>query len=86
MEAVKRGGRAHRYQRTARHAHRAPNNGRRTNSLARREAETTTWETVLLVVAIVVAILVCGLIEGPDLEEHAAWEAQVKEQGAWVMW
>ena len=78
--------RADRHQRDARHAHRAPVCGRRTNSLARREAETTTWETVLLVVAIVVAILVCGLIEGPDLEEHAAWEAQVKERGAWVMW
>lgn len=36
--------------------------------------------------AIALAILVCGLMEGTDLEGHARWEAEVKESGTWVMW
>lgn len=86
MDAIKKGGRAYRYQRNARHAYRAPSYGHRSNSLTRREAEATTLETVAVVLLLILAILACGLMEGPDLEEHARWEADLKEQGAWVMW
>ena len=86
MDAIKKGGRANRYQRNARHAHRAPGYGHHNNSLTRREAEAATLETVFVVVLLILAILACGLMEGTDLEEHARWEADLREQGAWVMW
>lgn len=56
------------------------------DSLARREGQTPVWQTVLLVVALILAILVAGLLEGPDLEEHARWMADVRDQGAAVLW
>lgn len=49
-----------------------------------------TAETVIAVVMVVLLILLCGLMGGcddeRDLAEHAEWEQQLKEQGAWVMW
>ena len=82
----KEGGRADRHQRNARHAHGAPSYGHRGNSLARRDAEEITLETVVVAILLALAILACGLMEGPDLENHARWEADLRERGAWVMW
>lgn len=91
MDAIKEGGRAYRYQRNARRAaRRAPTKRHCGNSLTRRDAEAATLATVFLVVLLVLAILLCGLIGGPDdeadLVEHAQWMQQLKEEGAWVMW
>lgn len=90
MEEIKGGGRAYRYQRPARHARRVPGEGHRGNSLTRREAQEATIGTVALMVLVTLAILVCGLVGGPaegaELAEHARWERQLKEDGAWVMW
>lgn len=90
MAKGERGGRADRDQRDARHAHGAPAEGRRVNSLTRREADAVTAETVLLAALLVLAVLLCGLVggcdDGADLAAHAEWMAGLKEQGAWVMW
>lgn len=42
--------------------------------------------TVAVAILLALAILACGLMEGPDLENHARWEADMREHGAWVMW
>ena len=90
MDAIKEGGRAYRYQRTARHARKVPTKRHYSNSLTRREAKAATLETVIIVALLVFAILILGLIGGPDSEadliEHDQWMQQLEEEGAWVMW
>ena len=90
MAKGKRGGRACRCQRDARHAHGVPTEGHRGNSLARREADAITVDTVIVVGLLVLAVLLCGLAGGcddeADLVAHAEWMAGLKEGGAWVMW
>lgn len=80
------GRRANRHQRTARRTHPEPSYWGNDHSLARETDQPATWQTVLLMIVIVAGILVVGLMEGPDLEEHARWMAEVKEQGAVVLW
>lgn len=84
MEAIERGGRAHRYQRNARHADRTPSYGRRGNSLA-REGESPLLLVLLFALLILFACLF-GLDDEADLRAHDKWAADMKEQGAWVMW
>lgn len=80
------GRRANRYQRTARRTRPEPSYWGIEPSLARETDQAPVWQTVLLVIAMIAAILVAGLLEGPDLEDHARWMAEVKEQGAMVLW
>ena len=41
----------------------------------------------LLLVALALALFVAIGGDGEaEMAEHARWEAQVKDQGAWVMW
>lgn len=81
---VKEARRAGRYQRNARHARRAPNVGRRDNSLAREGDSPVTL--ALLFALFVVLALICGLGDRADVEAHDKWMADLKEHGAWVMW
>ena len=84
MEREERGGRAHRYQRDARRADRAPTFGHRGNSLA-REGESPLLLALLFALFIIFACLF-GLDDEADLRAHDKWAADVKERGAWVMW
>lgn len=90
MEATKGGGRANRCQRDARHARRAPTKRGDGISLARREAREGALGTVLLAALLALAVLMCGLMGGPDdeadLMAHDRWMRQLEEEGAWVMW
>ena len=67
-----------------------PTKRHRGNSLTRQEANAITAETVVLIVLLLLAVLLCGLVGGcddeADLVAHAEWMAELKEQGAWVMW
>lgn len=84
MDARKKSGRAHRYQRNARHANRAPATGHYGNSLA-REGESPLLLVLLFALFVLFACLF-GLDDEAELKAHSQWEADLKEQGAWVMW
>ena len=80
----KKGGRADRIQRNARHATKAPTTGHYGNSLA-REGESPLLLVFLFALLILFACLF-GLDDEADLRAHDKWAADMKEQGAWVMW
>ena len=50
------------------------------------DIDETTVLAWMVVIIFVLTMLVVGLIEGPDIEEHARWMRDVKESGAAVLW
>lgn len=47
------------------------------------EIDPPAWMVAILFVLL---MLLVGLMEGPDIEEHARWMQEVKESGAAVLW
>lgn len=41
---------------------------------------------VVLLVGAVLALLLCGFLEGSDIEAHAEWMAETEASGAAVAW
>ena len=41
---------------------------------------------VVAAIGLLIALMVLGRVESTDMEEHARWMAQLREEGAWVMW
>ena len=76
--------RATRYQRNARHATKAPTVGHYGNSLAREGGSPLL--PVLLFALFIIFACVFGIDDEAGLRAHAQWEADLREQGAWVMW
>jgi hypothetical protein len=60
--------------------------GHSTDSLARRGSDPHPLVVAALAALALAMLLAFGFDDAADLAAHDQWMAQVKEEGAWVMW